>query len=155
MAKKERLSNLNIDDLLAETANMLKSLEKKTCRQCKKQKKIYESGFCEECWLEKQAAREEKLANARHVDGKYVRVYRDGKLVYEHKAIMEEYLGRPLNERETVGHKDGDSLNNSLSNLFLSMKSGTPFEWIVCTNCQCRGSIEIVPLPDELPPVGP
>lgn len=140
---------LNVEDLLKETADLLKSLEKHTCRKCKKQKKIYESGFCEDCWKEKIELREAKKAEARHIDGKYVRVYRDGALVYEHKAIMEELLGRTLNDKETVGHKNGNSLDNDPSNLFLSMKSGTPFDWIVCTCCGTRGSISIEPLPSE------
>jgi len=139
-------SDLNVNDLLKETADLLKSLEKHTCRRCKKQKRLYESGFCEECWKDKQATRDEKLANARHIDGEYVRVYREGILVYEHKVIMEEHLGRPLNKNEAITWRDGNRQNNSLSNLQLSLKN-VPIEDLVCTNCSCRGAISIVPLP--------
>lgn len=149
---KDRVANLSIDDLLKETNDMLKSLEARSCRGCKK-KKILQDGWCDDCLKEKAAKRQEKLDNARHIDKGYVRVYRGDpqKLVYEHKWLMEEELGRPLNEREVVIHLDGNTLNNDLSNLALSLKGGTPFSWLVCTCCNSRGTISIVPLPDESP----
>lgn len=47
------------------------------------------------------------------------RVWRDGKRVNvrKHRLIMEQALGRPLLAHEDVHHKDGDKLNNELSNL--------------------------------------
>jgi len=39
--------------------------------------------------------------------------------VLEHRLVMEQSLGRPLEEHETVHHIDGDKLNNDLSNLQL------------------------------------
>lgn len=36
---------------------------------------------------------------------------------YEHRRIMERVLGRKLRKGETVHHKDGDKLNNSIDNL--------------------------------------
>ena len=37
--------------------------------------------------------------------------------VREHRLVMEESLGRFLNENEIVHHIDGDTLNNSVENL--------------------------------------
>jgi len=41
----------------------------------------------------------------------------DGVNVLEHRFIMEKILGRNLTRDETVHHKDGNRLNNSLENL--------------------------------------
>ncbi|UCV00291.1 HNH endonuclease [Acidovorax radicis] len=41
------------------------------------------------------------------------------KLVLDHRAVMEEFLGRPLLKTETVHHKNGDRADNRLSNLEL------------------------------------
>ena len=37
----------------------------------------------------------------------------------EHRAVMEQHLGRKLKMHETVHHKDGDRQNNALDNLEL------------------------------------
>lgn len=47
----------------------------------------------------------------------YVRLSIDGKRVFEHRHIMEKYLGRKLHKNEIVHHINGDSLDNRLSNL--------------------------------------
>lgn len=43
----------------------------------------------------------------------------DGKQVFEHRYVMEQELGRPLEHREQVHHIDGDRLNNALDNLMV------------------------------------
>ncbi len=46
---------------------------------------------------------------------------------YEHRYVMECYLGRPLGEGENVHHKDSDRTNNQLENLelwFVQQPSG-------------------------------
>ena len=39
--------------------------------------------------------------------------------VYEHKFIMETFIGRPIAEDEVVHHKDGNRANNKIENLIL------------------------------------
>ena len=46
---------------------------------------------------------------------KYITV--DGKLIREHRYVMEEVLGRPLLPTEVVHHKDGNKKNNVPENL--------------------------------------
>lgn len=48
----------------------------------------------------------------------YRRVRGDnGTQVYEHRLVLERHLNRKLTPFEVVHHKDGDKLNNALSNL--------------------------------------
>ncbi len=49
----------------------------------------------------------------------YRYVYRNGEAVYEHRAVMEEILGRPLLPTEQVHHIDGNRANNDPSNLII------------------------------------
>lgn len=44
-------------------------------------------------------------------------IWRGGKKVRAHRWIMEQHLGRKLLPTEHVHHKDGNPLNNDLSNL--------------------------------------
>lgn len=44
-------------------------------------------------------------------------IHRDGKKVRAHRWLMEQALGRKLRPDEHVHHKDGNPLNNDLSNL--------------------------------------
>lgn len=56
---------------------------------------------------------------------KKIRVREEGKKVrwiLEHRYVMEKQLGRPLTSDESVHHKDGDRLNNVISNLELWVK---------------------------------
>jgi hypothetical protein len=49
----------------------------------------------------------------------YRRISVDGKMVLEHRHVMEGVLGRPLLPGEIVHHRDGDGLNNAPDNLEL------------------------------------
>jgi hypothetical protein len=43
----------------------------------------------------------------------------NGKQVLEHRYLMEQHLGRSLERSEVIHHRDGNKLNNDLSNLEL------------------------------------
>ena len=43
--------------------------------------------------------------------------------ILEHRKVMEEYLGRPLEPNEIPHHCDGNKLNNDIENLELVLKS--------------------------------
>jgi len=47
----------------------------------------------------------------------YKFIWVNGIKVYEHRYIVEKYLGRKLSRQEIVHHKDGNKLNNVISNL--------------------------------------
>lgn len=51
--------------------------------------------------------------------------YSNRGVVLEHRWVMAEFLGRPLESYETVHHIDGNRQNNDLSNLEL-WASGHP-----------------------------
>jgi hypothetical protein len=62
-----------------------------------------------------------------HMQGgyKYIR-QADGSYKQEHRFIVEEHLGRPLTDNEVIHHKDGNKLNNDLSNLELTTRVEHP-----------------------------
>lgn len=53
----------------------------------------------------------------------YKRCMRDGKFVYEHRWVMEQYLGRPLLRSEHVHHINGDQKDNRIENLEILSRS--------------------------------
>lgn len=53
-----------------------------------------------------------------HIDGNgYVCLYVDGRLMREHRYVMEQHLGRQLSSDEYVHHIDFNRLNNAVTNL--------------------------------------
>jgi hypothetical protein len=48
--------------------------------------------------------------------------------VFEHRYVMEQYLGRRLTPYEIVHHKDHNKLNNSIENLVVVTRSAHPNE---------------------------
>ena len=48
----------------------------------------------------------------------------DGRIVLEHRFVMEQALGRPLDRGEIVHHKDGNKHNNDFRNLEIRTNSG-------------------------------
>lgn len=63
--------------------------------------------------------------------------------LYEHREIMEKHLGRKLRPDEHVHHKDGNKLNNKLSNLEIKIRAEharfhakrVPLLKLVCRGC--------------------
>lgn len=55
---------------------------------------------------------------------KYKMISVDGRIVSEHRHIMENHIGRRLRPTEVVHHKDNDILNNHIDNLELIDNQG-------------------------------
>lgn len=49
----------------------------------------------------------------------YMGMSREGRIVLQHREVMEQSMGRPLYPGETVHHKNGDRTDNRLENLEL------------------------------------
>ena len=61
----------------------------------------------------------------RNVDANgYVRVWVDGKYVYEHRLVAESTLGRSLTPSEVVHHRNGNRSDNTPDNLEVYEKNG-------------------------------
>lgn len=53
----------------------------------------------------------------------YIYISVDGKKKLKHRLVMEEHIGRSLKSSECVHHRDGNPLNNSISNLVITTQS--------------------------------
>jgi hypothetical protein len=61
----------------------------------------------------------------------------DRKYKFEHRIVMEETLGRPMEEHETVHHKDADRANNAPENLELRNGRHGKGATKHCPTCTC------------------
>ena len=60
-----------------------------------------------------------------HIDqAGYIKIKQiDGRYLFQHRIVMEKYLGRPLTDDEKVHHIDGNKQNNDTSNLIVVTQS--------------------------------
>jgi hypothetical protein len=67
---------------------------------------------------------------------KYIRIYKPDHpycdslgYVYEHRLVMEQFLGRYLEPAEVIHHIDGDTTNNNIENLMLFSGTGSHLKY--------------------------
>lgn len=71
-------------------------------------------------------AREKKVTRGSVNSNGYRVVSFDGRVVLEHRLVMEQQIGRPLLPSENVHHKNGVRLDNDPENLELWVKKQCP-----------------------------
>ena len=86
--------------------------------------------YCSRACMYKQQGKDRKgsgtpwfKGGSIHTQGYKVISLEDGSRFLEHRYVMEQHLGRKLARNEEVHHKDGNKLNNGITNLQLMTKS--------------------------------
>lgn len=64
--------------------------------------------------------------------------------MFQHRAVMERAIGRPLRSDEQVHHINGDRADNRLENLQLRVGNHGSGQVLKCTAC---GGTDLVPVP--------
>ena len=68
----------------------------------------------------------------------YINIKRNGSWIPEHRAVMEDVLGRPLRKGESVHHKNGIRSDNRPENLELwigAVRNGQRAVDVYCPDC--------------------
>lgn len=76
--------------------------------------------------------------------GGYIVRGRGGRVELMHRVVMEESLGRPLRDDETVHHINGDRTDNRIGNLQLRVGAHGSG---IAMQCMCCGSHRVEPVP--------
>lgn len=106
--------------------NYKSNVHKKTCVICGKkflpskptrqETQLTCSGKCRNAYIARKYADKQATTKRGRGEGKAYRKYHGR---HEHRVVMEQILGRPLQPGEVVHHKDGNFLNNNPENLEL------------------------------------
>lgn len=84
----------------------------------RKHKKLFCSQKCKTEFLRSQKSEYGfKKSLISHGVNARKRIVKDGKRIYEHRFIMEEFLERKLSKNEHVHHINGDPKDNRIENL--------------------------------------
>lgn len=81
----------------------------------------YAKGFCSRHYVRRKKHGDATFRLTRSgetitPDG-YRRIWVDGVCIFEHRHVMQQFLGRTLTTNEVVHHKNGDTLDNRIANL--------------------------------------
>jgi len=75
------------------------------------------------------------------IENGYRRFEIRGRHIFEHRLVMEKFIGRKLRKSECIHHIDGDRLNNSIENLeIISRSQHTSFHRINKEGADARKS---------------
>lgn len=137
------MATVDIAKLLAESEaliNKSKTLQRKNrekCVDCKEKQALEDHLRCEDCLpVHKERVAKEREGRQLKRENKPTMEYdENGKLRYVHRRVMEEILGRKLEEHEVVTWRNGIKNDNRPENLILALRAGIPLDDLICPHC--------------------